>query len=638
MSGNPLAARSFRAAGLLAVAAASVLAMAVLCGAWLQGWRWFDVATPSMGTAAPVGSLVVTEPTRAADLKVGEIIVFSNPAGKRYSHRVVGVEPAVSTKGDLNGAVDPWPVTDANLVGRAATVVVNGGFVLRGVPWLVGGLLLVQLLVLVVQPRWRSYARFLLTILVLDLVLIVVHPLVGVEAITYRDAPDGVEAYVVSTGIVPVSVAGQGGDRIVLAQGEAGSVVSQLVDGKARFFPALDLSWPWWLFALLVILAPLVWSLTVGFRVPLEEPMDESGSAAAGGQATPLDSSGAAVPTAPVVLSGAVGAISELATVVPLESEVTSLEDLLEAAPEVSKPGRWHVSSWVLRGSAALLALVLIGMLAVPSDAYGAFTAKVKAPQDTVGSRQFFTCLDAIWAFNAHPKGVLWVGYALGGGVGTAAAADQSGRGYNVTAVGISGSTSRGCLSDAVVRSQNSWLLAGSATSGIRGNTSSLIAPDPGAANDSDAMTWTLWFRTTSTSGGVLTCSATAALVCGDRTTWLTNSGRLAFQVGTTQLLTSQSWNSGAWHFMVAQLSRTSGMKLWVDGDLVAADAGTTAGTALVQQPQWGFSNSPIPFANAPTNAHLAGNVQMGAMIAETPSGGRIGDAEVLAMYQAAQL
>jgi len=66
------------------------------------------VTTPSMGPAAPVGTLILTRPVRIGDTRVGDIIAFHPPTEPRetFTHRVVTVDPdgGLRTRGDINGA------------------------------------------------------------------------------------------------------------------------------------------------------------------------------------------------------------------------------------------------------------------------------------------------------------------------------------------------------------------------------------------------------------------------------------------------------------------------------------------------------------------------------------------------------
>lgn len=111
-------------AGVLGLLVLAGLAAAVLWHTALGG-RWQVVATPSMGTAAPVGTLVLTVP--ADRVAVGDIVTYHPPVANHpnsVTHRVISVEPdgGFRTRGDINGAVDPWTVRPSNLVGVASYV------------------------------------------------------------------------------------------------------------------------------------------------------------------------------------------------------------------------------------------------------------------------------------------------------------------------------------------------------------------------------------------------------------------------------------------------------------------------------------------------------------------------------------
>ncbi|GAA2177928.1 hypothetical protein GCM10009847_05930 [Leucobacter tardus] len=92
-----------------------------------------------------------------------------------------------------------------------------------------------------------------------------------------------------------------------------------------------------------------------------------------------------------------------------------------------------------------------------------------------------------------------------------------------------------------------------------------------------------LWFKTTSTRGGKLIGYGNAQSGSSssyDRHIYMRNDGRLNFGVypGSTKIVTSaSSYNDGKWHQAASSLSK-DGMKLYVDGQLVAADPSVTSG------------------------------------------------------------
>jgi Concanavalin A-like lectin/glucanases superfamily len=95
------------------------------------------------------------------------------------------------------------------------------------------------------------------------------------------------------------------------------------------------------------------------------------------------------------------------------------------------------------------------------------------------------------------------------------------------------------------------------------------------------------WFKTTTTTGGKLvgfgnrTDSNNGNVLSSqyDRHLYMTNNGRIvfgAYNAGTHTATSPGSYNNGAWHHAVAT-SGPAGMRLYVDGVLVATNANTTS-------------------------------------------------------------
>ncbi|RLG10741.1 MAG: signal peptidase I [Thaumarchaeota archaeon] len=79
------------------------------------------VKSGSMKPALMVGDVILIEPVKPEDLKVGDVVVFRNPwTGALVVHRIVRItEEGVYTKGDANPAIDPWsPIPSTSIVGR----------------------------------------------------------------------------------------------------------------------------------------------------------------------------------------------------------------------------------------------------------------------------------------------------------------------------------------------------------------------------------------------------------------------------------------------------------------------------------------------------------------------------------------
>ena len=121
------------------------------------------------------------------------------------------------------------------------------------------------------------------------------------------------------------------------------------------------------------------------------------------------------------------------------------------------------------------------------------------------------------------------------------------------------------------------------------------------------------WFKTTSTSGGKIVGfgdANTGSSSNYDRHIYMQNDGRLTFGVypGTVRVITSATaYNDGAWHHVAASLS-SAGMRLYVDGQLVAQRADTTS--AQVYSGAWRVGGDNLSsWTNRPNSDFLAGTV-----------------------------
>jgi signal peptidase I len=255
----------------LVVAVGIAVFLAALVGAASVGARWFDVRTPSMGTAAPVGSLVVTRPVSVGHLHVGDVISFHPPTepGATYTHRVVALpsDGSVVTRGDVNGARDPWTIRQADLVGRAALVVPGVGWALRALPFLAVGFLAVWVgTSLIRRADHRSAARVLGVSLVVAVTGAVLRPFVAATLVETTTNTDHAVAVVVSTGLLPTRVSVVGGASTRLLSGEVGRLpLGGGSDHVHRLATAVDLSPAGWVAYLAIAALPMLWCMVVGF-------------------------------------------------------------------------------------------------------------------------------------------------------------------------------------------------------------------------------------------------------------------------------------------------------------------------------------------------------------------------------------
>jgi signal peptidase I len=242
-----------------------------------SGGRWFVVQTPSMGTTAPVGTLLLTTPVLLEDVQVGDVVSFhpSTTPDETYTHRVIAVDAdGLTTRGDINGAVDPWKTDQHHLIGEATTILPGFGWLAKGLPLFLAGLVIVTILTrLIGSPTHRASMRMLGGSLVAALVVFVLKPFVALVVLEAVTRDDDVKASIVNTGLLPIRVAVEGGSHTTLVPGQVGSVTAPV--GETGQFhdisTTLDLPlWGWILFYALCAV-PLLYTLIVGLPAEHEE-------------------------------------------------------------------------------------------------------------------------------------------------------------------------------------------------------------------------------------------------------------------------------------------------------------------------------------------------------------------------------
>ncbi len=264
---------------VLVLLAVVVVGMVAVAGWWrLSGGRWMVVETPSMGRAVPVGSLILTRPQSLSQIEVGDIVTYRPPQlPSLYTHRVTAVHPdgSLRVQGDLNGTPDPYPVTQAELVGEVVGHWRGLGWLLRGLPTMLLGLVvLAGITALWVPLRWRSSARILGSCLLVAITTMLLRPFVHPVVVnTISDSSGTVRATVVSTGLFPTRITGAAGHHVDLVSGQAGTVQ---VDVSAAGRPIMIDGSPhltgWWLVGVIIVcLLPLLWTLTIGIATPSVE-------------------------------------------------------------------------------------------------------------------------------------------------------------------------------------------------------------------------------------------------------------------------------------------------------------------------------------------------------------------------------
>lgn len=255
----PAARRRDRVAAALLVLV--LLALLGAGAAFAAGFRWFVVETPSMAETAPVGTLVVTAPTHGR-VRVGQVVSFRPPGVDRvYTHRVVEVlaDGAIRTRGDLNGADDAWTTPPARIVGTSIALLPALGFLVRGLPLLILGLVLLRgATSRIRRADRRAAARVVGAHAVAALLLLHLHPLVAMHVVATETDQRITTASVVSTGLLPIAITADDGVPLArLSDGQLAVVPLQPTATAGRFALQAALDLPPWEHALLVALGLL---------------------------------------------------------------------------------------------------------------------------------------------------------------------------------------------------------------------------------------------------------------------------------------------------------------------------------------------------------------------------------------------
>ncbi len=272
---RPTGLRTGSRVGTAAAVSALLACLALLVGgtAWrLTGGSWAVIETPSMGRAAPVGTLVLSRAARLTEVRVGDVVLFRPPSAPTslYTHRVVAKLPdgTLRVQGDINGAPDPFPVAQSDLVGKVVARWLGIGWLVRALPTLL--LSTVVLLVATrryVPARWRSSVRVVGTCLLVAVTSLLLRPFVHPILIAVTETADGGHsASVVSGGVLPTRVLGVDGSHVDLLPGETGvvRVAAEQAGGALMVHGTPHLHGWWWVAWLGVALLPLLWCVVVG--------------------------------------------------------------------------------------------------------------------------------------------------------------------------------------------------------------------------------------------------------------------------------------------------------------------------------------------------------------------------------------
>jgi hypothetical protein len=244
-----------------------------LGGIWLvSGGKYYIVSTPSMSPQLPVGALVLTRPFTKDQVAVGTIISFQPPTGdaRIYTHRVIAVTPlGYGTKGDAERLSDPWGVVPfANVKGVVVQSLPGIGWLVRALPWLLVGLLLVIGLAAIVPWRWGVFLPIVGAVVVISIPLIALRPLVRGELIDSRTGTTTITARVVNTGLLPLKFTPKGRPGVHVAAGHWTDLKVPRPSKAGRFdiTARVDLSLLGWVILALLCALPLILGIAVALR------------------------------------------------------------------------------------------------------------------------------------------------------------------------------------------------------------------------------------------------------------------------------------------------------------------------------------------------------------------------------------
>lgn len=170
--------------------------------------------------------------------------------------------------------------------------------------------------------------------------------------------------------------------------------------------------------------------------------------------------------------------------------------------------------------------------------------------------------------------------------------------------------------------------VTGQSASAFSGSSTGEGRVTSGSFSPPSAFSTELWFNTTTTRGGKLLGfgnAATGSSSSYDRHIYMTNAGRLVFGVypgGVRTVTSNQAYNDGQWHHAVATQG-PGGIALYVDGELVGADASVT--TAQSYTGRWRIGGDNLNgWPSQPTSLYFAGAIDEVAVYQSALSAGAV--------------
>jgi hypothetical protein len=277
-AGEPVATRRGRLVRAICwLPALLAVLVAAAFGAWLlDGGHVIVMQTPSMGTVAPTGSLVLTRPVGSQALHRGMLIAFRVPgSGELYMHRIAQIERGglIRTRGDLDSSNDAWALARSSIVGVPALIVPGIGWLLLAAPWAIAALALGFLLARFAPRPWRASLRAASFGVAIALPLLILKPFVRVTVTVAGRARGEFFAHVVNGGLFPLNVA-LGTTHVHLNPGHATTILAAAgarTHAHLSAHAAIPLA-GWALIALLVLVPALAGTLGASTGSPPSSP------------------------------------------------------------------------------------------------------------------------------------------------------------------------------------------------------------------------------------------------------------------------------------------------------------------------------------------------------------------------------
>lgn len=275
----------------------------------------------------------------------------------------------------------------------------------------------------------------------------------------------------------------------------------------------------------------------------------------------------------------------------------TTLRQRIQHLARTAGPARVALALGILA-----IAALCITAETVPGATAGYF-AKISTTGNTAVTAQYFKCTAAE---TADKTGALFQ-YYLNEASGSTTAIDSDGNAANGTYQGAMTTTTTtpiACPRDT----------GGAYT--LNGTTSFVSTPT--SYTNPTTFSEEVWFKTTIAGGLLIGFGSNQVTTSGqhDRQTYLNTTGQLVFGTynGGTQVITSpKTYNDGKWHHVASTMSPSTGMRLYVDGTLVASNTTYTTPENATGYFRIGYDTT-TGWPGTATNYYFTGSMRYAAV------------------------